>query len=106
MKTGRRAGAIRERGGENFDAFGSEEGAHLLNAGGVGAIAVADEKRFGIEPEDVSGFGGGGCGDFAESWNVESSQNEAWRGPSATRFGFPGRMIINPKSVGREASWM
>jgi hypothetical protein len=32
------------------------------------------------------------------------SQKEAWSGPSATRFGLPGRITIKPWSVGREAS--
>ena len=54
------SGAVREWRGENFDSFRREEIAHLLNAGGVGAVAVADQQSLGIEPEDISGFGGAG----------------------------------------------
>jgi hypothetical protein len=44
----------------------------LSNAGGIGAISVADEQSFGIEPEDVSGLGGRGCSDGGKSGDFES----------------------------------
>src|SRR5712664_3481261 len=72
MQAGRGAGAVRKRSRENFHSFWRKKSAHLLDAGGVGAIAVADEQSFGIEPEDVAGFSGGGRRDRAESGNVES----------------------------------
>ncbi len=58
MEAGGGSGAVGEWRGENFDSFRREETAHLLNTGGVGAVAVADQQSVGIEPEDVSGFSG------------------------------------------------
>src|SRR5580692_3050882 len=71
MKTGRWAGAVREGGGKNFDAVRREENAHLLDAGRVGAVAMAAEERLGIEPDDVTGFGAAGRGDGAERGDLE-----------------------------------
>ena len=59
-----------ERCGKNFDSFRREETADLLNTGGVGAVAVADQQSVGIEPENVSGFGGSGRGDGSESRDI------------------------------------
>jgi len=58
--------------GKNFHASGGKQSAHLLNAGGVGAVAVADQQSLWVEPEEVSGFGGTGRCDFAEGWDVEA----------------------------------
>ncbi len=53
-------------------SFEREEIAHLLNAGGVGAVAVADQQGVGIEPEDVSGFGGSGRSDGSKNRDLQT----------------------------------
>jgi hypothetical protein len=60
---------VRERSGEDFDA-GGEKGAELIEAGLVGAEALADEESAVVEPDEVAGFGGGGGLDFGEGGNV------------------------------------
>ena len=72
MKASGGAGAVGKRRGENFDSFRREEIAHLLNTGGVGAVAVADQQSVGIEPEDISGFSGSGRGDGSENRDLQT----------------------------------
>ena len=38
-------------------------------------------------------------------WGGTLSAIDLCGGPSVSRFGLPGRMMIRPKSVAREASW-
>ena len=71
MQAGGGAGTMGERGRENLHSFRSEQVVELANTGGIRAIAVTDEESLGIEPEDVSGFGGAGRSDLAESGNVD-----------------------------------
>ena len=71
MKTCGGAGAVREWSGDNFDGVRREQGAHLLDASGVGAVSVTDEESFGVEPENVSGLGGAGRGDRAQGGDFE-----------------------------------
>src|ERR1017187_5990407 len=64
MQAGGRAGAVGQRRRKNLYTAGCEKSADLLNAGGVGAITVADQQRCRVEPDDVSRFSSAGRGDL------------------------------------------
>ena len=43
----------------------------------VGAVAVADQQRLGVEPENVAGFGGAGRDDLARVWELPKRKQYA-----------------------------
>src|SRR5215472_6780206 len=71
MQARRRAWPIRQRGREHFDSWGRKNRPHLRDTGGVGAIAVAYEQSFVVQPDDVSGFRCARGLNFGESRNAE-----------------------------------
>jgi len=52
---------------DDVDAFGCEKNSNLLDSRGVGAISAADKESFGVEPDNVAGFGGSGSFTCAEN---------------------------------------
>ncbi len=90
MKTGGWAGAVGQWRGKNIDALGREQGADVLNGEIVGAVAVADEESFGIEPEHVAGFGRSWSGDCRSSPNVETLTDSGVVGGFGNAIGLAG----------------
>src|SRR5437660_11042730 len=72
MQAGRRTGAIRQGSGEYLNLMGSEQLAHLEDAGDFGAVSVADDQRVGIQPYHVSGFGASRGSHFPQHRNAKS----------------------------------
>jgi len=78
------ARAVGQGRGENLHSLGREQIADLLNARGIGAVALADEQSFRVEPDHVSGFGSTGKHDCAERRDVQGLKK---RGVART-FGY------------------